>query len=247
MKGRLTVENYRGRRVPRVLGIGLAAVGVLGTLSSAWAGFDIDRRQWGAAAGSLLMFGAGLVDDLHPMGPRGLRNHFRELAAGRMTTGILKVLVAVASAVVVVALLGRGSAPIRVAAVVLVASSPNVWNGLDVRPGRALKAFLLVVTVPALLGSTPLGFVLSLCVAAVVALVADLREWGMLGDSGSNLLGFAVGVQLAAALPEWSMWPAAALAVALNVVADTVTFSRVIEAVPPLRWFDRLGRIPEQV
>ena len=29
---------------------------------------------------------------------------------------------------------------------------------------------------------------------------------------------------------------------ALNVAAELVSFSRVIDAVPPLRWFDRLGR-----
>ena len=28
---------------------------------------------------------------------------------------------------------------------------------------------------------------------------------------------------------------------ALNVAAELVSFSRVIDAVPPLRWFDRLG------
>ena len=37
---------------------------------------------------------------------------------------------------------------------------------------------------------------------------------------------------------------AAAIAVVINAVAETVTLSRVIEAVPPLRWFDALGRLP---
>ena len=32
--------------------------------------------------------------------------------------------------------------------------------------------------------------------------------------------------------------------VALNLASEFVSFSRVIEAVPPLRWFDRLGRRP---
>ena len=31
-------------------------------------------------------------------------------------------------------------------------------------------------------------------------------------------------------------------AVALNVVGETVSFSRVIERTPPLRWVDGLGR-----
>jgi len=35
------------------------------------------------------------------------------------------------------------------------------------------------------------------------------------------------------------------IVIGLNVLAETVTFSRTIEAVPPLRWFDRLGRLPD--
>jgi hypothetical protein len=33
------------------------------------------------------------------------------------------------------------------------------------------------------------------------------------------------------------------VAVALNVLAETVTLSRLIDAVAPLRWFDRVGRV----
>jgi hypothetical protein len=40
------------------------------------------------------------------------------------------------------------------------------------------------------------------------------------------------------------VWLAVAVAVALNVLAETITLSRSIEAVPPLRWYDALGRIP---
>jgi hypothetical protein len=35
---------------------------------------------------------------------------------------------------------------------------------------------------------------------------------------------------------------AAGIAVVLNVVAETVSFSRVIERTLPLRWVDALGR-----
>jgi hypothetical protein len=66
----------------------------------------------------------------------------------------------------------------------------------------------------------------------------------MLGDAGANLLGFTVGVALYGALTDAQVVAAAAVAVALNVVADTVTLSRVIDAMPPLRWFDRIGRRP---
>ena len=32
--------------------------------------------------------------------------------------------------------------------------------------------------------------------------------------------------------------------IALNLLSELVSFSRVIERAPPLRWFDRLGRVP---
>ena len=35
------------------------------------------------------------------------------------------------------------------------------------------------------------------------------------------------------------------MVVGLNILAETVTFTRTIEAIPPLRWFDRLGRLDE--
>jgi hypothetical protein len=91
-----------------------------------------------------------------------------------------------------------------------------------------LKAFLLVCT----------G-------AATALLVPDLRERGMLGDSGANLLGFLAGAEIVRRLPEIWLIPAVLVVIGLNVLAETVTFSRTIEAIPPLRWFDRLGRLSD--
>lgn len=240
--GRWLVENFRGRLVARVLWIPVLALAVVWTLGAA-AVTEVGSAGWGALAGVLLVGAAGLVDDLVPVGPRGLRDHLRALLDGHMTTGILKVLVGVGSAVVVVALQPARGGWVAVAGVLLVAACTNVWNGLDVRPGRALKAFVPAALVFALLGEhADAPAVVGMLVAAVAVLPADLRERGMLGDAGSNPLGFAAGVGLYAALPDVGVLVAAAAAVALNVLADTLTLSRAIEAVPPLRWLDRLGR-----
>jgi UDP-N-acetylmuramyl pentapeptide phosphotransferase/UDP-N-acetylglucosamine-1-phosphate transferase len=242
--GRLAAANHRGALLPRTLGFALAVAATAATLVVATMR-DVGSAGWGALAGCILVFAAGLVDDLVPAGPRGLRNHLRSLAAGRMTTGILKLVVAIGAAVVVVALQPSRSGSARLSAVVLLAACANVWNGLDVRPGRALKAFTLpgvaflvwgeLAHAPAIAG---------VLAGVVVALPADLRERAMLGDGGSNLLGFAAGLALADVLSDAWMPTAAAIAVVLNVVADTVSFSRVIEATPPLRFLDGLGRRP---
>jgi len=133
---------------------------------------------------------------------------------------------------------------VRIAGVVLIAACANVWNGLDVRPGRALKAFLLVAVCTAWADRSLLPTLPGLLVLGVgPALYLDLRERAMLGDAGSNLLGFTAGVALYLQLQGWAVACAAAVAVTLNILADTVTFSRIIEAVPPLRWLDALGRL----
>jgi len=90
--GRLLVENHRGVPVPRVLGIALAIDAVVWTLVVATI-TDVGVAGWGALGGLLLVFGAGLIDDLAPQGPRGLRDHLRSVASGRVTTGLIKVVV----------------------------------------------------------------------------------------------------------------------------------------------------------
>ncbi|HEX9123833.1 MAG TPA: hypothetical protein VF984_10855, partial [Actinomycetota bacterium] len=120
----------------------------------------------------------------------------------------------------------------------------NVWNGLDVRPGRALKAYLPCALPFVLAGEISAApALLGLFLGGLLALPFDLRETAMLGDGGSNLLGFSVGLGLFLALPGWAVGLSALAAVALNLLADTVGFSRLIQAAPPLRWFDRLGRV----
>jgi UDP-GlcNAc:undecaprenyl-phosphate/decaprenyl-phosphate GlcNAc-1-phosphate transferase len=240
--GRLVVENHRGVPVPRVLGIALAIDAVVWTLVVATIE-GIGIAGWGALAGLLLVFGAGLIDDLAPPGPRGLRNHLRSVASGRATTGLIKVVVIFGSAVVVVALQPDRPTSVAVLGVVLLSASSNVSNGLDVVPGRSLKAFVFPAFAFAIWGeSSDAPAVVGLLVGAVVVLPFDLRERAMLGDGGANLLGFAAGIALYDILPNLWVGVAAAVAVVLNVVAETVSFSRVIERTPPLRWFDELGR-----
>lgn len=247
MTGRLVIRNYRGRDVPAVLGLALGAFGAAATASIAV--FDSDEvpaHGWVAAGAAFVVLAAGLVDDLAAPGPRGLRGHLSALAVGRVTTGILKLVVLVAASVVAVAAVPGGSAPSRVAGAVLVAGCANLWNGLDVRPGRAMKFFLVVAIAGALWfpwRSAP--FAPGVGLGALLLLPWDAGERAMLGDSGANLLGFTVGIGLYLQLSSGWVIAVAGLAAALNLLADTVSLSRVIDAVPPLRWFDRVGRASE--
>jgi hypothetical protein len=243
----LWAENYRGRRLPISLGlIAILPGAVAGTLVSLL--FDgmgsFPAAAWISLGASLLVFAAGILDDLRPIGPRGVRGHVWSLARGHVTTGIVKMLVIVGASAVVAAAQPVQQGATRLAGIALLAASANLWNGLDVRPGRAIKAFLVLSPI-VLAAGLPLRFAptfLGVLLGAALALPADLGERAMLGDCGSNLLGFTAGLGLYASLPAWGAWAAAAVAVGLNVAAETVTLSRLVDASPPLRWFDRLGR-----
>jgi UDP-GlcNAc:undecaprenyl-phosphate/decaprenyl-phosphate GlcNAc-1-phosphate transferase len=242
--------NYRGEQLPAILGVVAVAPGAIVGLFAGLAlvtveGRSLDAAAWISLGGSLLVFAVGVMDDLIGSGPRGFRAHLRSLGSGQVTTGFVKLVVIVGSSVVVVAAQPVHPGVTRLAGVVLLAGCANLWNGLDVRPGRAIKYFVLVAGavlvagVPVQLAPSVPGVLLG----AILALPADLRERAMLGDGGSNLLGFTAGLGLYLVLPSPLVWVAGAVAVTLNVLADTVTLSRLIDTVGPLRWFDRLGRV----
>lgn len=242
--GRLVVENHRGVLVPRVLGVALAVDAAIWTVAYAIVA-STGAAGWGSLAGLLLVFGAGLADDLAPGGPRGIRNHLRSTAGGRPTTGLLKIVVTLAAAILVVVVLPDRPGYAAVAGVVLLAGCANVWNGLDVVPGRCLKAFLVPAVAFAAWGTiADAPALIGLLIGAVLVLPFDLRESAMLGDGGANMLGFAAGIGLFEVLADPWVVVAAGVAVVLNALAETVSFSRVIDRTPPLRWVDALGRRP---
>jgi UDP-GlcNAc:undecaprenyl-phosphate/decaprenyl-phosphate GlcNAc-1-phosphate transferase len=237
--------NRRGRSIPVSLGWAFAfsVVTLVGVVIFQIETDGVRNSQMGELIGAAIVFLAGVLDDRFGGAVRGLRGHLRALLSGHLTTGGLKLAAAVLAAAFTVAWTPREHLWANLLAVVAIAGCTNIWNGLDVAPGRALKGFLVVAVV--LLIVDLKAFLLVCTGAATAAIVPDLRERGMLGDSGANLLGFLAGAEIVGRLPEVWLIPAALIVIGLNVLAETVTFSRTIETIPPLRWFDRLGRLPD--
>jgi UDP-N-acetylmuramyl pentapeptide phosphotransferase/UDP-N-acetylglucosamine-1-phosphate transferase len=241
-------RNHRGAMVRVNLWFGLLLVELAFAVSD---GVHPDRlsESRGAQGGSWLAVGvamvflAGYVDDRWPSHARGLREHLRAVAVGRPTTGILK-LVAALAASSAVALASHASVARLLLGVPLIAGMTNLVNLLDVAPGRSLKfGALMAVSLAAVTSSAVLWATIGACLGL---LPWDLRERGMLGDAGSNVLGFVLGVGLYDRLSTAGIAIALAMILVLHALAETVTLSRIIDATPPLRWFDRLGRIPAQ-
>jgi UDP-GlcNAc:undecaprenyl-phosphate/decaprenyl-phosphate GlcNAc-1-phosphate transferase len=243
---RLAVKNYRGLVLTSGLGISLAiaslAPGFVASISAAVQGQHGFARSLAFEGGCALVFLAGLIDDLVGQRPRGLRAHLAAALKGRLTTGTLKIAVIVGAAALVV-LTGPRGTDRMVAGMVLIPAFANLWNGFDVAPGRAAKFFVLGAWVTVTFAAHVSHLLLRMLGATVFLGWLDLRERGMLGDSGANLLGFALAVSLYGVLSPPALIALAVLGVVLNLLAETVTFSRIIAHAPPLRWFDQLGRV----
>jgi hypothetical protein len=237
--------NRQGVEIPVSLGWALAIglVPLARVLTDQVAASGLRDSQVGEVLAAGVVFVAGVIDDGLGGEVRGLRGHLRALLDGRLTTGGIKLAAAVVAAAVTVAWTPREHLWANLLALVAIAGCTNVWNGLDVAPGRATKGFVVVAFVLLLVDVK--AFLLVCAGSAAAVLIPDLRERGMLGDSGANLLGFLAGAEIVRRLPEVWLIAAVVVVVGLNVLAETVTFSRTIEAIPPLRWFDRLGRLPE--
>jgi UDP-N-acetylmuramyl pentapeptide phosphotransferase/UDP-N-acetylglucosamine-1-phosphate transferase len=246
-------RNHRDREVPTSGGLCVvfavlaveAAVTVLDSV-----GLDVDADTIGPRRLVVLAvvgFGLlGLLDDLAGTGESGgFRGHLRSLARGRLTSGGLKLFGGAALAVVVVAAGTEGRSLGRLTAdAALVALAANLGNLLDRAPGRVGKSTIgafAVLAVATGAGPELAGAAIAIG-AAVALLVPDLRERVMLGDAGANPLGAAVGVGVVVACSPGVRLAVLAAVAALNVASEVVSFGRVIDRTPPLRWLDRLGR-----
>jgi len=239
---RLVRRNYAGRPVPAMLGLSLVGGAAIGHLCGRPEG-PFGALEVVALGALILLLAVGVVDDLVGGGPRGLLGHLRSLVRGRPTTGILKLAAGIAAGIAVS--FAAGGEPFRiVVGAVLVGTAVNVFNALDVVPGRSLKwaAIVLAACLPWAWGTRHGSLTGAALGAALAVLPFDLRERAMLGDGGSNPLGFLVGVASLVVLPTLGLLVAAVVLLALQVAAETVTISRLIEATTPLRWLDGLGR-----
>ena len=116
----------------------------------------------------------------------------------------------------------------------------NVFNLLDLRPGRSTKAFVLLGA-GLTAGSADLRPLWALGLFAAPALVAgfyDLRERAMLGDTGANLLGALAGLWLVLTLSGTGQLVALGLLVAITLYGELRSISAFVERTPGLRELD---------
>jgi UDP-GlcNAc:undecaprenyl-phosphate GlcNAc-1-phosphate transferase len=255
-------ENYRGAALPFPIGIAIpvAALVALIPLALIQELGDADVFKPGAYSAVTYVIGVsllGLLDDFVGSGvfgsrvagrrsegtPRGWRGHFGAVFGGGFSTGAAKAVGSLGLALFALSGQGREAGEYLVGAGVLVLAT-NLFNLLDLRPGRSAKALVLLgaaLTIGSLDvdGLWTVGLFLG---PVIVLLPLDLRERGMLGDTGSNAMGATAGIWLIATLDTTGQAIALAIMAVLTAYGEFRSISGVIERTPGLRHLDSLGR-----
>jgi UDP-GlcNAc:undecaprenyl-phosphate GlcNAc-1-phosphate transferase len=249
--------NYRARKLPFPLGVSVVAAATfalipLALLQQLGEGNVLYTNSLRRSAVYILGVALlGLIDDTlqsdpraEGADPRGWRGHGRALLRGELSTGALKAFGSLGLALFVLSGGAVSSTRAYLLAVAVLVLATNLFNLLDLRPGRSSKAFVLLAA-GLTIGTAQLRSLWSLGVFVGPALVAgayDLRERAMLGDTGANLLGALAGWWLLLALDETGWAIALALLVVLTVYGEFRSISTFVERAPLLRGLDSLGR-----
>ncbi|MEN3001995.1 MAG: hypothetical protein ABDI19_09180 [Armatimonadota bacterium] len=237
--------NFRGEVVPARLGVFPLLIGLL-----LWCLFAREQRHWLLALGYGVL---GFLDDQWGQhAPKGMRGHLRALLAGQLTTGWLKFVGGLALGIAIAWWLDAAAAREGLLAVsrlllsgLMIALWANFFNLLDVRPGRAGTLFL-VLALPCVLALHLRGdaigalMLLGTALALFAVLPTDRAGKGMLGDTGSNLLGSVLGTSLVMLLPLWVQGLLTLALLLFHLWAERHSLTEWIERHPLLRRVDRL-------
>ena len=243
-----TRENYRGRRLPVPLGLIIVPAALIALIPVVLLARMTDLDVYPDNLGFAVVFVPGiallgLVDDALSGAGRGWRGHGRDALGGALSTGLLKALGTLGLSLLVASSLPGDEADFLLATAVLVLAT-NAFNLLDLRPGRSVKAYVLL-GIGLTIATQNTEALAGLGIFSAPVLVAgwyDLREKAMLGDAGSNAIGGLAGLWLVLTLDAEGQLIALLILLAINLFGEFRSISNVIEKLPGLRHLDSIGR-----
>lgn len=227
----LEKSNYQGEAI-------CSGGGVLFVLAAVpWFWMQAQQGNLAVAAAAVGFGVLGFLDDRWGTPEfKGLRGHLRALRQGRVTTGFVKAAGGLVLACGLAWMLFRS--PRALVAAPLIALSANLLNLLDLRPLRALKGFWLLGLPLLWTGSPVLAQLLGLTIPYARL---EARRTLMLGDTGSNALGAALGTAAVLVLPVWAQGLALLALALFHLWAEKHSLTAWIEARSWARRLDRWG------
>jgi UDP-GlcNAc:undecaprenyl-phosphate GlcNAc-1-phosphate transferase len=192
----------------------------------------------------VILFLGWLDDTIGDKNIKGFSGHWKRWKDDKIiTTGLLKIGVTglMASWMVIETFENVHISILRLAIIVLMT---NAMNLLDLRPGRTLKAFFMLCTAIFIFGTWfhSMEYLLPVLIPALIIFRKDLKAKIMLGDTGANFLGFALGFNLSVFAPVWFQMVILVLLIAVHWIAARKSITTLIENHRILYWLDHWGR-----
>ncbi len=244
--------NYRDEKIPALGGLIFIALMPLITginiLFSVNTPYDSFLFLFGIVGMGFL----GLIDDqMGDNNSKGFKGHFLALFKSKqLTSGGFKALFGAT-----IALTFSIGVALSVKSIwlpwtilinfLLVSLAANMVNLFDLRPGRAGKIYLLAFLVILAFSKNLenyIGLFLPLIAIIFYYLPFDLKAEIMMGDIGSNMLGASLGMMMAWMLSDLSKIVALIIMLTLQLSAEKVSFTKVIEKYSFLKFIDDIGR-----
>ncbi len=237
--------NYKGDNIPVSMGIVFLPMIIINSTILSFATHEYQNLLYlfMYIFGMISMFFAGILDDV--LGNRdvsGLKGHFKSLLKGSLTTGGFKALFGGFIGIVISIGISKNITDIIINTLII-ALSTNLMNLLDLRPGRAIKVYILIIVG---IFITLTGYIKLLPLLILPNVLAyfnyDLKAKAMMGDTGSNVLGISIGILfvMGYSLKVRIAW--LVFLIFIHILTEKYSLTKIIENNKVLNYIDKLGR-----
>ena len=236
-------KNYRGEEIP--VGMGMVfSLSLFVPLIFYSIYSPLGQTPYIFLLGVVAMSFIGIIDDL--LGNRdttGLKGHIGKLLRLQLTTGGLKALMGGIISICI-AIPFSNNIPIVLLNAVVISLFTNLINLLDLRPGRAIKGYIFYITILIILFYNQ-QFIYLLVISSIPVIIyfpKDLKAQAMMGDVGSNALGFILGFYTILNFTNIYKIVVLFVLILIHIYAEKSSITKLIERNAILNFIDQLGR-----
>lgn len=243
-KSTLVCENYKNIKIPTSMGLAFIFTQIitLGILKIFLKIEDIIIIIY--LIGFIFIGMLGLLDDTIGSDKyKGLKGHLGAFLKRELTTGNIKALLGGFIALFVSSCISENFPTILINGL-LIALSTNFMNLFDLRPGRAGKVFILISIFMIIFNfNIKYNYILfAMLGSLLVYMKYDLNAEIMMGDTGSNALGYTLGFYAANNYNLTVKIIFIGLLAILHYISEKKSFSEIIENSRMLNYIDMIGR-----
>lgn len=238
-------KNYRGEYIPYTMGIiYIYNILVITLLIYKY----IDKQETIQIIlillGILTMGLIGMIDDLlgdKDIKVKGLKGHIKMLLKLKLTTGGMKAVFGGIIGIIISLNLSKNILDFLINFIIINLFT-NFINLLDLRPGRALKGFLILSIFFIIVVNDIYDIILLSFIGLSIAyLPYDIGGKTMLGDIGSNVLGITLGITSTSFSTNYRII-IAILLISIHIYCEKKSITKLILNNRFLSYIDNLGR-----